>query len=264
MCYEFDKNNLKFCYPPNIEDPNTPLIPDMYPHYNLPAKIFRENIMGKAGDVSAVRGFMTNLMYYTKPNRLRKIDVMDFIYNEIWFGVMEKRVPAYGPYIQAFINRVHYLDVNVMNGLATVDPDLYAPTFIEGPQIPEFAKNKGPVVEMPSSSCRVPIKKKKKLSKWKRAVKGIFLMCKSSHIHSHEANERSKKLAREENARLRAAGQNVVDGSDLVASVLSEYENPYESGEGVNQPCAHGDEPSEDTEGVVSESFGYEDEDVDE
>jgi hypothetical protein len=227
---EFDNDMLSFCYPPTIAEPYIPFITEMYPHYNLLAKIFRENIVSKSGDVSVVRGYMVNLLYYTKPSRVRKIDVMDFIYKEIYFGVMDKHAPAYAPFIQAFIN--HVVGEDIMRGRAVKEPFLFTPIFIHGLSLPEHGKNKGPQVET-SSESNPPIKKKKKVSKWKRAIQSIFLMCKSADARAFEANERSKKMAREANARRRAQGEEVVDGSDLEPSELVEYEDTYASGDEV-------------------------------
>jgi hypothetical protein len=173
---------------------------------------------------------MVNLMYLTKPNRVKKIDVMDFIYREIKFGVEEKRAPAYAPFIQAFIN--HVAGEKVMEAHAVKEQSMYTPIFTRGPMLPEHGKNKGVQEESPNASPR-PIKKthKPKDSKWKKAIKSIFLMCKSADAHAFNANERSKRMAREANARRRAQGEHVVDSSSLEPSVLVEYEDPFTSGE---------------------------------
>ena len=78
-----------------------------------------------------------------------------------------------------------------------------------------------------------PIKKthKAKDSKWKKAIKSIFLMCKSADARAFNANERSKRMAREANARCRSQGEHVDDSSSLDPSVLVEYEDPFTSGE---------------------------------
>jgi len=43
------------------------------------------------------------------------------------------------------------------------------PTLIEGPELPEHSKGKGPQQPVPSG-CHAHIKEKKKLSKWRRDV----------------------------------------------------------------------------------------------
>jgi hypothetical protein len=194
-------------------------------------------------------------MYFTKPNHVKKIDVMDYVYKEIRFGVEEKRAPTYAPYIQAFIN--HVVGERVMRIHAIREPSLFTPLFTRGPMLPEHGKNKGVQEESSHDSPR-PSKKsnKKKGSKWQRAIKSIFLMCKSADAHAFEANERTKKLAREANARHREQGEQVVDGSSLDASELVSYDDPYASdeeevqsqgGQGEDLPSASSDD-SEDFE----------------
>ena len=75
---------------------------------------------------------------------------MDFIYWEIFAGVMDKRIPALAPYIQTFINHVYEGDA--MAGHDTVNPKYFTPSFIKGPELPEFAKGKGPSSNAPSTS----------------------------------------------------------------------------------------------------------------
>ena len=60
---EYAKESLPHFYPPEVTTPNLPFISEMYPFYNLLANIFRASIMSKAGDISAIRGYMNNLMY---------------------------------------------------------------------------------------------------------------------------------------------------------------------------------------------------------
>ncbi|KAM0852938.1 hypothetical protein ACQ4PT_051410 [Festuca glaucescens] len=190
--HEFDREMIEFCYP--VEEPNLPFIADMYLHYNLLAKIFRDSIVIKSGDVSVVRA-------------------------------------------------------HIMQGRHIVEHELVAPALIEGPPIPEDVEEEGQHEQSNPSSSRVPIKKKKKsLSKFKRAVKSIFLMCKFVDARAFEANERTKRMTREENARHHALGEDVVDGLDLMPSQLVEYDNPYASGDEVDQPHHRDDRVSEDTD----------------
>jgi hypothetical protein len=241
-------------YPPSLGEPTLPFISDMYPHYNLLGKLFRESIVAKSGDKSAVRGYMVNLMYFTKPSRVKKIDVMDFIYSEIKFGVEEKRAPGYASFIQAFINRV--VGEDVMRDHSVKSHGLFTPIFIRGPMLPEHGKNKD-VREGPSSPRPSRRSNKQKDSKLQRAIKSIFLMCKSADARAHEANERTKQLAREANARRREQGERVDDGSSLEASALVVYDNPYASEEEVEEVQSHGaqgdDIPSASSHG--SEDF---------
>ena len=80
---------------------------------------------------------------------------MDFIYREIEAGVMCKRTPAYAPLIQKFVN--HVAGETIMLCREIVKPDLFAPVFTKGPEIPKFAKGKGSLVGARASSSRAPV-----------------------------------------------------------------------------------------------------------
>ena len=87
--------------------------------------------MVKAGDKFAIRANMVNLMHLTKPSRQKKIDVMDFIFTEITLGTLEKRKPAYGPYIQRIINAK--CGEAIMEHYDIYRPKIFVPNFIPGP-----------------------------------------------------------------------------------------------------------------------------------
>ena len=114
--------------------------------------------MSKSGDVSAVRVYMTNLMYYTKPSRYRQIDVMNFIYREIETGALEKRTLAYDPLIQKFLNRV--CGETIMQCREVVESEMFAPIFTSGSPIPEHTKGKGQQGDADPSSSHTPTSKK--------------------------------------------------------------------------------------------------------
>jgi hypothetical protein len=98
----FAKEDLAFCFPPQ-QNYTMDTITQMYPVYRYLANLFRDTIMSKSGDLTKVRGYMTNLMFYTKPENQRPIDVVSFIYEEIYTGVMTRRVLAYSAHLQLFI-----------------------------------------------------------------------------------------------------------------------------------------------------------------
>ena len=75
---------------------------------------------------------------------------MDFIYNKICMGFMEKRKPAYGPYIQKLINAK--CGEEIMQNYPVFHPKKFTPTFIHGPEIPQFAKAKARMTHTSSGS----------------------------------------------------------------------------------------------------------------
>jgi hypothetical protein len=84
----------------NIFYPEEPLHPaptilGMYYYYNALAKLFRCNLVSKAGDDASVRGYHKNLLFYCQPTRLRKIHGCDFIFQEIKRTSMKHMTPNY-------------------------------------------------------------------------------------------------------------------------------------------------------------------------
>ena len=160
--------------------------------------------MSKSRDVSAVRGYMTNLMYYTKPSRQRQIDVMDFIYREIETGTLLKRTPAYAPLIQKFLNRV--CGETIMQCREMVELELFAPVFTSGPPIREHAKGKGQQDDAGPSSSHAPAPKRSNRSAISKFLQAMFSTCRDARAYSHEAKELAKEGRCIQNADRRAAG----------------------------------------------------------
>jgi hypothetical protein len=69
----------RICYP-EVPSLPAPAISGMYYYYNALAKLFRQNLVSKAGDDASVRGYHKNLLYYCQPDKLWKIDGCDFIF----------------------------------------------------------------------------------------------------------------------------------------------------------------------------------------
>jgi hypothetical protein len=92
------------CYPDKPSLP-APAISGMYYYYNALAKIFRQNLVSKAGDDASVRGYHRNLLYYCQPEKLRKIDGYDFIFQEIKRATLKRMTPNYCQYVQRLINK---------------------------------------------------------------------------------------------------------------------------------------------------------------
>ena len=208
---EYDVGILEFCYPPGIEK-NMPFNSNMYPFYNLLSKIFRRTIMVKAGDKSAIRAFMVNLMYLSKPNRQKKIDVMDFIFSEICLGALEKRKPAYGPYIQKLINAK--CGEQIMENYAIHRPRLFTPSFQYGPDIPELARAKGPA---PTPGASGSGGSQQSSSGFAKFFKALFNTCSDSRSLAHDALEMAKETRRIQNADRRAAGTMTEDDPPSLA-----------------------------------------------
>jgi hypothetical protein len=62
-------------------------------------------LAAKTGNFDEMHGFVVDLMFRSHENRGlgRKLNVMDYIFHEMKNAMIERKVPPYGPYIQALI-----------------------------------------------------------------------------------------------------------------------------------------------------------------
>jgi hypothetical protein len=133
------KENLMLCYPADKRR-KPGVISSMYPAYRQLAYVLKDTICQKAGDYSAIPGHMVNIMRLAQPDALRPIDGIDFIWQEIHNGVIERWSPAYAPYLHRFFmsaTRKHWSDI--MSGWQLVTHELHTPTVVLGPVPPEYA-----------------------------------------------------------------------------------------------------------------------------
>jgi hypothetical protein len=87
-------------------------IKGLFPLYNILLRMFRENISPSRGNRDAIRAALVELMYLshrcfmsTDPNEDFKLDVMNYIFNEMHDAMVSKRTPPYAPYIMLLINQ---------------------------------------------------------------------------------------------------------------------------------------------------------------
>jgi hypothetical protein len=75
--------------------------------YDIMHRVYRETLAAKTGNFDEMHGFVVDLMFRSHANRGlgRKLNVMDYIFHEMKTSMVERKVPPYGPYIQALINK---------------------------------------------------------------------------------------------------------------------------------------------------------------
>jgi hypothetical protein len=111
----------------------------MYPAYRQLAYVLKDTICQKV-DYSAIPGHMVNIMHLAHPDAIRPIDGIDFIWQEIHNGVIERWLPAYAPYLYWFFMSAaseHWADI--MSGRRLVTHELHTPTVVPGPIPPKYA-----------------------------------------------------------------------------------------------------------------------------
>ncbi|KAK1603511.1 hypothetical protein QYE76_037586, partial [Lolium multiflorum] len=78
---------------------------DLLPTWDIMLRVYRETIGPKGGNLDELHLYEVDLMAnsFAKRGTGEKLDVMDYIYNEMWSCVMEKKLPSYAPYIMKLI-----------------------------------------------------------------------------------------------------------------------------------------------------------------
>ena len=77
----------------------------LYPTYDILHCIFRETINPKVGNLDEIMGYLKDLLIAVHENRGKgkKLDVMDYLWNEMWGVIVLKRNACYGPIIMKII-----------------------------------------------------------------------------------------------------------------------------------------------------------------
>ena len=103
-----DKNKLADLYGPNGVIGTTS---GLLPLYALLVRLFRERIAPSGGNNDAIRTSLVELLYHAyecsineDPGKSFKIDVMDFVFQEMWEAMLHRKCPPYAPYVMMLIN----------------------------------------------------------------------------------------------------------------------------------------------------------------
>ncbi|KAK1649170.1 hypothetical protein QYE76_066975, partial [Lolium multiflorum] len=78
---------------------------DLLPTWDIMLRVYRETIGPKGGNLDELHTYEVDLMAnsHAKKGTGEKLDVMDYIYNEKWSCVMEKKLPIFAPFIMNLI-----------------------------------------------------------------------------------------------------------------------------------------------------------------
>ena len=77
----------------------------LYPPYEIMHRIYRETINPKVGNLDQIHSYLVTLMVMTHQWRSKgkKLDVMDYLWNEIWNVTIYKKNACFGPLIMKII-----------------------------------------------------------------------------------------------------------------------------------------------------------------
>jgi hypothetical protein len=181
--------NLLLCYPnPDMTvKPPPPHFTRMYYFYSTFTRIHWTTIVSKIRDPTACHGYHINLMYYSHLDHQRKIDVPDFIYQELKRTVEKRFTPNYAAFVQRLIEYTIPAEKRVGSYVphATITLPLRGTT----QDLPEMlgqpsehgSKLHHDPIAAGSSSSHPP---KKGVAKF---FKTLFSMCKQSYDVSHKS-----------------------------------------------------------------------------
>jgi hypothetical protein len=205
------------CYPDEPSQP-APAISGMYYYYNALAKLFRQNLISKAGDDASVRGYHRNLMYYCQPDKLRKIDGCDFIFQEIKRSTLKRMTPNYCQFVQRLINKQPRTPTSQVRG-QFVDMETFSVGFQGGfEEAPTLLRTRSRRPSMGAADPHRPSgsgtsrrrhhrhprpSRKKGVAAF---FKNLWEMCRSSYDVAHRSMEMSQETRRRQNEFLAARG----------------------------------------------------------
>ena len=230
---------------------------DLLPFYDIMHRIFREILSVKVGDKNKIRGHLINLLHYTCHNSEQgPIDVMDFMWHEMYSVVMNRKVPIYAPYITALIAEIApdalagrrltgHSSVNLLvkKGKATAhegedeeEEELHAgnPHHFElRPRSHTFHHGE------PSDSGS------KKSNKIWRLLKNMFCLQQDMHKKQWEEHKSRKESMKALKDGMRASGMDIAHGSESHVTPFEKYQSKFarfdvEAGDEASSHRPHG------------------------
>ena len=132
------RTGIRHCYPPGVGTQYIPKVKYFTDFWYVTHTILRNTIHVKFGEKGNVRKWMINLLHHIvkAKNNNKKLDVMDYMWNEMKNTVLGNKVPIYGSYIQTLIdskvpaqlvNNYRPLTIPTMRPLLTASQEETAP-----------------------------------------------------------------------------------------------------------------------------------------
>ena len=118
------EDGIKHCYAES-GSLHSPKVAFMSPFWHTIHAIFRNTINQKLGEKGEVRNYLVNLMFHvvSAKNRNRRLDILDYMWEEMKSVVLSKRVPVYAHFLQRlFAAKVPQV---LLNNYPRVSPTLH-------------------------------------------------------------------------------------------------------------------------------------------
>jgi hypothetical protein len=280
----FTTEKISRCFYPDEPSLPAPAISRMYYYYNALAKLFCQNLVSKAGDDASVRGYHRNLLYYCQPNKLRKIDGCDFIFQEMKRSTLKRMTPNYYQYVQHLINRQPQVPT-VRGQILEMETFTvgFQGSFEEAPSL--LSRARGRTTDAPdthhASGSRSGHRHhhRHRRSSCKKGVAAFFKnmwdMCRSTYDVAHRSIEMTQETRRRQNEFLATRGSVVRPvgtelnpvpyinyvmpplDDDMFAGVddFGDFEPPPEPEDAAGDEGDHGDEEDREGSPILSDDF---------
>ena len=230
---------------------------DLLPFYDIMHGIFHEVLTVKVGDKNKIRGHLINLLHYTcHVSDKGPLDVMDFIWHEMYSVVMNRKVPIYAPYITALIAEIApdasagrrltvHSSVNLLvkKGKATInegDDDEEEDLHAGGPHHFELrSRSHAYRCGEPSDSGS------RKSNKLWRLLKNMFCLQQDIHKKQWEEHKSRKEGMKALKDGMRASGMTLAHGSESNVTPFDKFQSKFarfdvEAGDEASSHRPHG------------------------
>ena len=221
----------------------------LQPTWDIMNRIFRDTVAPKVGNVDQIHGYQVDLLVNTHKNHGKglRLDVMDFIWNEMTLVATQRRVPSFCPYIMALIVDKSQTVKAALPTLSLVKhkqrgliiKDHPAPPGAPAQDLDDeidpglFRNEEAP---MRSSRSRRGSRRGKEVaepeaSTWAKRLQATVhrLLCLTSDVNDRQYEAyRTEKLQRQRfNEYMRSQGQDVPAGSEMQIQEREQWRSPY-------------------------------------
>jgi hypothetical protein len=215
----------------------------LQPLYDIMNRVFLNTIAVKGGNFDAIHSYHINLMHQTYLHKDKEgeediLDVMDYLWYDMWATMIGRKSCSFGPYIMLLILDSWHKATDGEDLWDLVKENEITKHKVRRPLVKDHnpdlkdAKLKDPVVpdDMPDSdededeeadpdfdpAMRRPVEESSMLTKVLDKLRRSFCFKIELQKKMYKEHERSKKAARRQKEMMRAMNLPVSDGSDKV------------------------------------------------
>ena len=213
----------------------------LFPTWDIMHRIYRETINPKVGNIDEIHAYLKNLLLLTKDmqGKGKQLDVMDYIWNELWHVISKRKNIAFAPLIMRIIVW-KWLENNSIEDLG--DTEQWIPHKSKKLLIKSHPKKTSKEVVDEAGPSKVGPMKWMALQ-----MKKIFKVSKKVERFQYDTYEEKMKARQAEVALRRAQGEDVQSGSEKNIKTWDEWQaqdsagnvitwSDYEEDDATSQP----------------------------